>query len=295
MNDEHERRMRAASQSEGSLSPMQTNRWTNSTQGSTESAQSPPMRSHSGFVRNHENSTPPQGHISRAPFGPLVTGHLSPRPDMRSESRAASALGRDRDNSLVGQPGYPPRTTSVTNQNSSSYVLSSRRPSTESINSSVFDVVESLSPTDTNPSMAHRQSVQSAHSATPTAPYQAAAPPRYPGPPPLYQTPVTARRTSGITIRSQSSGGRTAHAGVSLRGVDEGLIPVDMESSLTNEVLIRPREPDCAITPASSFYKCKGFCKGAEEAQRGQLGFKRIKRPVGVSYEIMITFLATRV
>ncbi|KAJ3577697.1 hypothetical protein NPX13_g2867 [Xylaria arbuscula] len=273
MHDEHELRMRAASQSEGSLSPMQTNRWTNSTQGSTESARSPPMRSHGTFVRSHENFTAPQGHIGRALSGPSLTGHLSPIPNMRPASRAASALGRDRDNSLVSHPGYPPRTTSVTNQDSSSYVLSSRRPSTESINSSVFDVVESLSPTDTNPSTVHRQSVHSTQST-----YQAAAPPRYPGPPPLYQTPVTARRTSGVTIRSQSSGGRTAHPG---RRVDEGLIPVDMETSLVNEMPLRPRQPDCAITPGSSFYKCKGFCKGAEEAQRGQLGFKKIKRPVG--------------
>ncbi|RYP91829.1 hypothetical protein DL770_002085 [Monosporascus sp. CRB-9-2] len=30
-----------------------------------------------------------------------------------------------------------------------------------------------------------------------------------------------------------------------------------------------------------SFYKLKGFCKGAEEAMRGGIGFKKIKRPVG--------------
>ncbi|KAI0424258.1 hypothetical protein F5Y09DRAFT_324874 [Xylaria sp. FL1042] len=281
-HDEHERRMRAASQShasnsEGSLSPLQTNRWTNSTQGSTESARSPRMRSHSGFIRSHETSTPPQAlgpTISRAPSAMSAAGNLPPRPD----SRAIGNLARgDREISLAGQPGFPPRTTSVTNQNSSSYVLSSRRPSTESINSSVFDVVESLSPTDPGASSTHRQSIQPSAA---TATYQGPQPPRYPGPPPLYQTPVVPRRTSGVTIRSQSSGGRTAHPGL-IRGMDEGLIPVDMESSISNEVPIPPREPDCAITPSSSFYKLKGFCKGAEEAQRGQLGFKRIKRPVG--------------
>ncbi|KAI0972666.1 hypothetical protein F4678DRAFT_47704 [Xylaria arbuscula] len=287
-DDEYEQRMRVASQSfasnsEGSLSPLQTNRWTNSTQGSTESARSPRLRSHSGFLRSHETSTSLQTvglAISRAPSGTSTSAHLSPRP----ESRSVSTLGRaDQEHSLAGQPGYPPRTTSVTNQNSSSYVLSSRRPSTESINSSVFDVVETLSPTEPTSSSMHRQSVQSATStSTSTAPYQAAGfpPPRYPGPPPLYQTPVPPRRTSGVTIRSQSSGGRTAHPGISRR-MDEGLIPVDFESSSTIELPISPREPDCAITPSSSFYKLKGFCKGAEDAQRGQLGFKRIKRPVG--------------
>ncbi|KAI0516697.1 hypothetical protein F5B22DRAFT_176222 [Xylaria bambusicola] len=280
IRDEHEQQLRAASRSEGSLSPLQTNRWTTSTQGSTDSARSPHMRSHAGFGRNYETFAPSQGYgiaISRAPSGTSATGNLSPRPDIRPGSRAASSLGRDQDNNITVQSSYPPRTTSVTNQNSSSYVLSSRRPSTESINSSVFDVVESLSPTDTGASRANRPSVQS-----PTAPYQAAGfpPPRYPGPPPLYQSPVPARRASGMTIQSQSSGGRTAHPAMSPRGLDEGLIPVDMESSL-NEAPIRVREPDCAITPASSFYKQKGLCKGAEEAQRGQLGFKRIKRPVG--------------
>ncbi|KAI0817320.1 hypothetical protein GGR55DRAFT_684997 [Xylaria sp. FL0064] len=283
-HDEHERRMRAASQShasnsEGSLSPLQTNRWTNSTQGSTESARSPRMRSHSGFVRSHDNSTPPQAQglaISRVPSATSAAGNLPPRP----ESRVVGNFGRgDREINLAGQPGFPPRTTSVTNQNSSSYVLSSRRPSTESINSSVFDVVESLSPTDPGASSIHRQSIHPSTTTAATATYQGPQPPRYPGPPPLYQTPVVPRRTSGVTIRSQSSGGRTAHPGLG-RGLDEGLIPVDMESSIS-EMPIPPREPDCAITPSSSFYKLKGFCKGAEEAQRGQLGFKRIKRPVG--------------
>ncbi|KAI0470170.1 hypothetical protein F4859DRAFT_505274 [Xylaria cf. heliscus] len=285
IHEEHEQRMRAASQSrtsnsEGSLSPLQqSHRWTNSTQGSTESMRSP-TRSHSGFIRTNDTSSlHPHGHehaISRVPSG---TSSVAGKPLSRPSSRAVGAVGRDRDNT-ASTAGFPPRTTSVANQNSSSYVLSSRRPSTESINSSVFDIVESLSPTETTASSAgHRHSVLSATSAS-TAPYQPTRfpPPKYPGPPPLYQTPpAPPRRTSGVTIRSQSSGGRTAHQGHGLRGMDEGLIPVDMES----EIIIPPREPDCTITPSSSFYKFKGFCKGAEDAQRGQLGFKRIKRPVG--------------
>lgn len=291
MHEEHEQRMRAASQSrtsnsEGSLSPLQqSHRWTNSTQGSTDSMRSP-TRAHSGFIRGNDTSTlHPYGHeqaISRRPSGTssVVVGK-PPRPT----SRAVGAVGRDRGNSLVGNTGFPPRTTSVANQNSSSYVLSSRKPSTESINSSVFDIVDSLSPTEPTAPSGHRHSMQPITSPS-TAHYQSGRfpPPKYPGPPPLYQTPpVPPRRTSGVTIRSQSSGGRTAHGGYGMRGMDEGLIPVDMESNISNEVPVPPREPDCTITPSSSFYKLKGFCKGAEEAQRGQLGFKRIKRPIGVS------------
>jgi hypothetical protein len=73
-----------------------------------------------------------------------------------------------------------------------------------------------------------------------------------------------------------------------MRDIYEGLIPVDMENSTTSHDLSVPlRDPDCSITPYSSFYKLKGFCKGAEEAQRGQLGFRRMKRPIGVSHEIL--------
>ncbi|KAI1130533.1 hypothetical protein F5Y10DRAFT_235441 [Nemania abortiva] len=275
----HDERMRAASQShasnsEGSLSPLAaSHRWTNSTQGSTESMRSP-THSHIGFARSHDT--------------PILRSHGHEPVLDRAPSAASSLLrppfGRDRESPA----GFPPRTTSVANQSSSLQVLPSRKPSAESINSSVFDVVESLSPTEpsasTAASWAHRQSVRSTISATaPPYPSPSFPPPRYPpGPPPLYQIPPAPhRRASGVTIRSASSGGRTALPGSILRGMDEGLIPVDMENSLSNEVMIPPREPDCTITPSSSFYKLKGFCKGAEEAQRGQLGFKRIKRPVG--------------
>ncbi|KAI0555490.1 hypothetical protein F4679DRAFT_570033 [Xylaria curta] len=290
LHEEYEQRMRAASQSrasvsisEGSLSPLQQSyRWTNSTQGSTESMRSP-TRAHGVPFRGNDNSTlhphALEHVISRAPPG---TASVVRKPS-RPSSRAVGAVARDRENGLASNIGFPPRTTSVANQNSSSYVLSSRKPSTESINSSVFDIVESLSPTERTAPSSHRLSVLPTTSVS-TAHYQSARfpPPKYPGPPPLYQTPpVPPRRTSGVTIRSQSSGGRTAHPGNGVRGMDEGLIPVDMERTMSNEVVIPPREPDCSITPSSSFYKMKGFCKGAEEAQRGQLGFKRIKRPIG--------------
>ncbi|RYP53896.1 hypothetical protein DL768_001208 [Monosporascus sp. mg162] len=59
-----------------------------------------------------------------------------------------------------------------------------------------------------------------------------------------------------------------------------GLIPVETEGSIRG-MPMPPRQPDCSIGPNSSFYKLKGFCKGAEEAMRGGIGFKKIKRPVG--------------
>ncbi|GAP87259.1 putative SH3 domain-containing protein [Rosellinia necatrix] len=278
VHSEYEARMRAASQShasdgDGSMSPLQSHRWTNSTQGSTGSMRSP-TRSHAGFARGNGGST----------LNAQTLASGAGNPQFRPDSRATNNLGRDRGNSLgnslANNTGYPPRTTSVANQNSTSYTLSSRKPSTESINSSVFDIVE-LSPTEPPPAFGpHRYSVQSAESAS-TARHQSAglSPPLYPGPPPLYQTPpVPPRRTSGVTVRSYASGGRT---GSGFRGMDEGLIPVDMENSISNEAPIPPREPDCVITPSCSFYRLKGFCKGAEDAQHGQLGFKKIKRPMG--------------
>ncbi|KAJ2986704.1 hypothetical protein NUW58_g4899 [Xylaria curta] len=289
MLDEQEQRMRAASQShasnsEGSLSPLQqSHRWTNSTQGSIDSMRSP-AHSHSGFVRGGNGSTlHPHGHEAALSRAPSATSSVTGNPSSRPNSRAVNNLGRERDHSLASQAGFPPRTTSVTNQSSSSYVLSSRRRSTESINSSVFDVVESLSPTEPPATSGHRYSIQSSTSPLTTHHQPVGfAPPQYPGPPPLYQTPpAPPRRTSGITVTSQSSGGYTAHPGHGLRRMDDGLIPVEMETTTSNEIPLPPREPDCAITPFSSFYKLKGFCDGAKEAQRGQLGFKRIKRPVG--------------
>ncbi|KAI1813391.1 hypothetical protein GGS20DRAFT_586560 [Poronia punctata] len=309
LHEEHEMRMRAASQShastsEGSLSPTMSQRWTNSTQGSAEWARPGLPHSHSGFgrpslshtledgthalspVHSHEYAT---GRIHRIK-SPIVATSL-PRPDgnpvvPRGHSPgAAHAIGT----------ALPLRSTSVPNQSFSSYVLSSsRKPSAESINSSVFDVVEASSPMSpispgytgasgaSGPS-GHRQSVLSTTSGS--SAYQPAhLPPRYPGPPPVYQVPPVPapdRRTSGATVGTQSSVGPTAHARSAGARHDEGLIPVDMESSMGNGASLLKRDHDCSITPASSFYKMKGFCKGAEEAQRSHLGFKRIKRPIG--------------
>ncbi|KAK6853431.1 hypothetical protein PG995_010243 [Apiospora arundinis] len=61
---------------------------------------------------------------------------------------------------------------------------------------------------------------------------------------------------------------------------DPGIIPVDTETQEDTGPM-PSRKPDCSIGPHSSFYQLKGFCKGAEEAVSGGLGFKKIKRPVG--------------
>ncbi|KAI1177458.1 hypothetical protein F4777DRAFT_542162 [Nemania sp. FL0916] len=284
-NDEHEQRRHAMSQShaptsEGSRSPLQSHRWTGSTQGSTDSARSP-TQSYSGFARGSD--TVIAEHLQNHELGGAPTGAgPPPRIPRRSINRhVVSAQIGGQDNNHLAIHDLPPRTTSVANQSSSSYILSSRRPSTESINSSVFDIVDSI-PTDPGASSEPRSAARSptAASARPRH-YAPFPPPSYPGPPPMYQIPsIPHRPGSGITTRSMSSSGPTLHPGINL---DEGggLIPVHTLDSAHDEMIIPPREPDCSITPSSSFYKLKRFCKGAEEAQRGLLGFKKIKRPVG--------------
>ncbi|KAI0203780.1 hypothetical protein F4808DRAFT_476175 [Astrocystis sublimbata] len=295
MDEEHEQRMRAASQSCASMSEsgglsspwQQSFRWTNSTMASNDSMLSP---SRAQFMRGNDTSTlHPNGHeqyaIRRVPSG--ASSVMIGRPPSRSRvvAATAAAAGRDREPSQAGLAGFPPRSTSVANQDSS-YVLDPSRPSTESVNSSVFDVVESLSPTETNVPSMYRQSAMSTISASSThSATSRLALPKYPGPPgppPIYSTPpVPPRRTSGMTVMSQATTMHTAPTEYSTRGLDEGLIPVDSDTNIPTDSMIPPRETDCTISPASSFYKLKGFCKGAEEAQRGQLGFKKIKRPVG--------------
>ncbi|KAK5660294.1 hypothetical protein OQA88_12834 [Cercophora sp. LCS_1] len=65
---------------------------------------------------------------------------------------------------------------------------------------------------------------------------------------------------------------------------DEGLIPVTEEPEPTSLELAQTavRSPDCSITPASSFHQFKGFCDGANEIIRGNLGVKQVKQPVGL-------------
>ncbi|KAI0386043.1 hypothetical protein F5Y04DRAFT_268710 [Hypomontagnella monticulosa] len=278
--DDDDARMRAASRSlgtasDGSRSPGKRNRWTNSTQGSA-------RRSHSGFTSANRS---PSNEGSGWP------GQLDPS-SSRSPSDTSSVIGHTPSipehsavniqgpkTSLPPIPNFPPRQTSLAKQSSSSRHPARRHPSTESINSSVFDIVECMSPSSTT---APRNSVMSVEPLSPGQP-----PPEYMAHPPIYQrTPTNGSISSGmgtITNRSQTTlmARHNFEPGQLPPGIDEGLIPVDMENPMPDGQAVPSRDPDCSIGPFSSFYKLKGFCKGAEEVMAGRLGFKKIKRPVG--------------
>ncbi|PKS09106.1 hypothetical protein jhhlp_003720 [Lomentospora prolificans] len=57
---------------------------------------------------------------------------------------------------------------------------------------------------------------------------------------------------------------------------DDGLIPVDSEQKPSAPTI--PRR-DTSITLNSSFYQLKGFCEGAKDVLRGELGVKKVKKP----------------
>ncbi|XXG94269.1 hypothetical protein Hte_000523 [Hypoxylon texense] len=280
--DDDDRQMRAASRSlgtasDGSRSPGKSNRWTNSTQGSV-------PRSHSGFTsanRSPGNEStisgwPGQLHDPSSSRSPSDTSSILGRTPSIPENSAINTQGPK--TSLPPIPNFPPRQTSLAKQSSGR--RSSRQPSTESINSSVFDIVECMGATSPVTSTTHRNSLMSVEPMSPGH-----QPPEYIGHPPIYQRVITAPSISSdvATITNHSSSTLTTRPNVHLAGaaVDEGLIPVDMESPMRDEQPIPTRESDCTIGPFSSFYKLKGFCKGAEEVMQGRLGFKKIKRPVG--------------
>ncbi|KAI8962159.1 hypothetical protein F5Y11DRAFT_198668 [Daldinia sp. FL1419] len=281
--DIEEGRMRAASQSQGTISdgsqsPRKKNRWTNSTQGST-------YRSHSGFTP--ASRSPSDGGSAGWP------GQLRDPSSSRSPSDTSSVLGRTPSipeniaintqgpkTALPPIPSFPPRQTSLARAPERGARRVTRRPSTESINSSVFDIVECMSPNTVTGSTSHRHSVLSVE---PLSPGQ--QPPEYTGLPPIYQRATTnGSIVSGLgSITNLSSSTIMARRpSTQIPGtVDSGLIPVDSENPMPDEQPIPAREADCSIGPYSSFYKLKGFCKGAEEVMAGRLGFKKIKRPVG--------------
>ncbi|KAI0852597.1 hypothetical protein F5Y00DRAFT_251173 [Daldinia vernicosa] len=295
--DVEDGRMRAASQSQGttsdgSQSPRKRNRWTNSTQGST-------YRSHSGFT---SASRSPSNEGSASWPGQLLDPSSS-----RSPSDTSSVLGRTPSipeniaintqgpkTALPPIPSFPPRQTSLARAQERAQERAheraqergprrtTRHPSTESINSSVFDIVDCMSPTTAAASTAHHRN--SVLSVEPLSPGQ--QPPEYTGLPPIYQRATTNGSTSSsmgtITNNHSSSTLMARRPSAQVPGnVDSGLIPVDAENPMPDEQPIPAREPDCSIGPYSSFYKLKGFCKGAEEVMAGRLGFKKIKRPVG--------------
>lgn len=181
---------------------------------------------------------------------------------------------------------HSPRKTSSRNTQNDAL----RHPSTDSFNSSIFDCV----PYDGASSPVASTQRTSSVTSNPTSPYSPTTtthqqrnslPPQYPGLPPIYhdQSPESPSVTG--TIVNQSCSTLTTipqspqPAPPPPLVYDDGIIPVDSETPENGPM--PGRQPDCTIGPRSSFYQMKGFCKGAEEAARGELGFKKIKRPVG--------------
>ncbi|POR31906.1 Uncharacterized protein TPAR_07881 [Tolypocladium paradoxum] len=62
--------------------------------------------------------------------------------------------------------------------------------------------------------------------------------------------------------------------------VATGLIPVEPENTDNARPASHGRAKDCNITSASSFYHHKGFCEGAKEVIRGDIGVKKTQKPV---------------
>lgn len=291
--EEDELRMRTASRSiaassEGSFSPPPQNiRWTTSTYGSNDST--------AASIGVGRQQQPPMEMSRSPPNGNGMIGNLDEHSTGRSPSDASLfsypssyihgdnvEKSRARGDSLIGDQCFPPRQASLQTPDQQ---LPKRQPSAESVNSSVFDVIEYAS--NGSGSMGNPKR-NSALSAAPSSVYSPIVlqPPAYPSHPIPYQLPGQAddspsRPTSGQSLATLA-GNSGPNSGEYSPTIIDGLIPVETEGSVQNMPLPQ-RQPDCSIGPHSSFYKLKGFCKGAEEARRGGLGFKKIKRPVGVS------------
>lgn len=96
-------------------------------------------------------------------------------------------------------------------------------------------------------------------------------------------TPAS-QRDSG----ARNSGSTRDSGGVIVSRDAEGLIAVD--GSIDGEIkraplMLPPR--DTSITLSSSFYVLKGFCEGAKEVMRGELGVKKQKKPTFTGSQLM--------
>ncbi|KAI0020958.1 hypothetical protein F4780DRAFT_305804 [Xylariomycetidae sp. FL0641] len=290
--ESHERHVSEASRSfgtnsEGSMSPVHSKRWTNSTQGSTDSGRS------SGQVHPSQNMNKPKQCVPRRgedveraeTSNDLAVAQLSL--NMSTVSQRGSPVPTNGQGlspaDYLSIPSGPFRHARDTDDSANTQPL--HKPSTESINSSVFDIVDYMDPTSSFPPTSSR-SLRSAASSNTYAPSTRQPPPRN-NSSTLYHYPSAthSRSSTTTTIRHDSSSNLTVRPShddaQSNGGIDQGLIPVDTDDPLLNGPLMPSREPDCGIDQSSSFYKLKGFCKGAEEARRGQRGYKKIKRPVG--------------
>ncbi|KAF3005442.1 hypothetical protein E8E14_004372 [Neopestalotiopsis sp. 37M] len=215
--------------------------------------------------------------ITRSPLGSPHFGN--PSLAIPEDSAVDNYTHRPGHNS--GSPmHFPPRQTSLPG----SHPHPVRAPSMDSLNSSIFDVVAEYG--STSP-VASTQRTSSNISTTPGSPYSAGGQrPLYSTPPPGYKSPL--HSPVGTINNNSSATLTTIHARPYTSGVidrplpptpDPGLIPVESETPENPQM--PPRQSDCSIGSHSSFYQMKGFCKGAESVMRGELGFKKIKRPVG--------------
>lgn len=296
--DDEDRRMRAASQSagagsEGSFSPPpQSARWTSSTYGSNDSTPAPLQASRKQKMSPDPGRSPTNGdeavsksHNHSTGRSPSDASQFSfPPPFARGETLEKS---HGRGSSLGNEPNFPARQASLQTHNLNLQIHPPKRqPSAESVNSSVFDIIEYASSGSPVTNVNVKRS--SMMSAAPSSPYSPIVlqPPAYPSHPIPYRQPGRGDISPTGTIGNQSmltlqgdSGAETVRFTPSIL---DGLIPVESEGSVHNMPLSL-RQTDCSIGPNSSFYKLKGFCKGAEDAKRGGPGFKKIKRPAGVS------------
>ncbi|PNY27844.1 Uncharacterized protein TCAP_02228, partial [Tolypocladium capitatum] len=62
--------------------------------------------------------------------------------------------------------------------------------------------------------------------------------------------------------------------------IDSGLIPVEPEDTVSARPESHDHSNECNIASASSFHLHKGFCEGAKEISRGDIGVKKTQKPV---------------
>lgn len=67
--------------------------------------------------------------------------------------------------------------------------------------------------------------------------------------------------------------------------LDHGLIPVATEDFI--QARLSPK--DCTIGSTSTFYQYKGFCEGAKEVIRGEIGIKKTRKPVSSPQATLIS------
>ncbi|KXJ95405.1 hypothetical protein Micbo1qcDRAFT_157326 [Microdochium bolleyi] len=292
---DEDQRLRAASQSivapsDASRSPdMLSQRWTNSTQDSHDPGS--PLRhdsyqSHDLRVSRTMSAGTEHSYMQTQPSG----WRMSFAPSEGGPSVGSPTPGPNR--ASFGAPGSHTSTLSPTSplqRGSSSeeqYEYRLRQHSTDSVNSSVLDVLDfPSSPTRT----LHVGPRSSSLPSSGIQGYPPAAIPRasLPVEPVLYEDsyagsprgsytrPATHASTSTI---SHAAGLEVARYASSV----EEKIPVETDEYTSGLNRTTPlRQFDCSIGPHSSFYRLKGFCKGADEMMKGTAKFKKTKRPVG--------------